>query len=296
MRRPLKTAIIGAAGVLGARLFEAYRQHYPDTVGTDWQGRQGLYRLDLANADIRPLRLTESGHTWAVIAAGVRDFTRCEREKAYTWQCNVTGTLTLASRLSEAGLKVVFFSSDAVFSGETGDHSDDAPSSPVNEYGRQKQEVERLLPERTGGRCLILRIGRLMGVLKGDGTLPDEIARQLSSGVKVNAARDQIFTPTPVNDMPWVLEALQAVDAEGVFNVAVPEAWSRVVIARYLTAGLGVDDGLVREISLDDIADGVPRPKNVSLRCERLQRTLSLSLTSLCTCLDQVIRNYRGAS
>lgn len=291
---PPKTVVIGAAGLVGRRVLEAYQRSYPDLVGTDWQEREGLGRLDLAAPDPSPLRLAESGHTWALIAAGMRDYAECEQRRADTRARNVVGTLELARRLVEMGLRVACISSDAVFDGKAGGYADDAPLNPVNEYGRQKADLERELPRVTSGRGLILRVGRVVGARKGDGTLPDEIAARLVSGRFVDAAHDQVFTPVVLDDLPRVLATLQAQNASGLFNVAGPEAWSRLDIAVRLAQGLGVDQALVRRISLDDLGDGVTRPKNLSLRCGRL-RALGIEMTPLSRCLERVVENHRNA-
>lgn len=287
-----KTAIIGAAGLVGHALLESFRRVHPDAVGTDWLGREGLPVLDLARPDPSPLRLAESGHTWIVITAGLRDLVECERDKVYSRERNVVGTLALARRLAESGLKVVFFSSNAVFDGEQGGYAEDAPTRPIQEYGRQKREVELGLPEATAGRCLILRIGRVVGVRKGDGTLPDEMARRLTAGERVDAAQDQVFTPTLVDDIPPTLQALQQIDAAGVFHVAGPEAWSRLQIARRLAERLKADPSLVREIALADVPGGAIRPKNLSLRCDRLRGVSAPEMTPFSRCLEKVVENY----
>lgn len=293
---PPKTAIFGATGLVGRRLFDAYRRFHSDLLGTDWQGRGGLPRLDLATPEILPPGLVESGHTWAVVAAvGSRDFGFCERHGKYARRRNVVGTLELARRLADLGLKVVFLSSDAVFNGDTGGYADDAPLSPINEYGRQKAEVERQLPRVTRGRCLILRLGRVIGVRKGDGTFLDDMAKRLISGRRVDAAHDQVFTPVLLDDLPGALAALQAADASGVFNIAGSEAWARLAIAKRLAESLGVAGGVIRSISLDDLGGDVPRPKNLSLQCRRLGLILRREVTPLSRCLDVMAANYRKA-
>lgn len=290
----MKTAVIGAAGLLGRALFAAYRQSDPDCVGTDWKGRGGLPKLDLADPDISGLRLVETGHAWAVIAAvGSKRFDVCEADQKYTWERNVKGTVELGRRLHRAGLKVAYISTDAVFSGERGGYAEDDFPGPVNEYGRQKRAAELGLLEVTGRRALIFRIGQLFGAHKGDGTLPDAIAGQLVGGGSVEAAYDQVFTPTAIADVPAALAQLQESGAAGVFHVAGPESWTRLAVAERLADGLGVSRSRVRRISLADVGGSFARPKDISLKCERLRRELGLVLTPASRCLDLVIANYR---
>lgn len=291
----MRTAVIGAAGLLGRVLFDALRKSDPSCVGTDWKGREGLPKLDLADSDISDLRLSETGHTWAVIAAvGSKRFDACEAQKAYTWERNVTGTVELGRRLHQAGIKVAYISTDAVFGGARGDYAENEVPDPINEYGRQKLAAEAGLLEVTSGRALIVRIGQLFGARKGDGTLPDAIAGQLASGKRVDAAHDQIFTPTAIDDVPCTLAKLQMGGASGIFHLTGPEPWTRLAVVERLADGLGINRSQIRRISLDEVPGNFARPKNLSLTCGRLKSEMGLVLTPASRCLDLVIDNYRA--
>ena len=76
------------------------------------------------------------------------------------------GTLELARQLAGEGVVPVFFSTDQVFDGRDGRYVDEAPANPLNEYGAQKAEVERRLPEVCGGRCLVVRLGKVFGLAR----------------------------------------------------------------------------------------------------------------------------------
>ena len=145
---------------------------------------------------------------------------------------NVDGTLELARQLAGEGVVPVFFSTDLVFDGQDGRYIDDAPTRPLNEYGAQKAEVEQRLPEVCGGRCLVIRLGKVFGLARGDGTLLDEMAGRLTKGQEVAAARDQVFSPVLVGDVVRAVLSLQAVGVTGVVNLQRPEVWSRFDLGR----------------------------------------------------------------
>ncbi|OGR37766.1 MAG: hypothetical protein A2051_13195 [Desulfovibrionales bacterium GWA2_65_9] len=193
--------------------------------------------------------------------------------------------LHLAEALSRLGLTVVWFSSDYVFDGLAEAYPDDAPddamTTPLNEYGRQKAEVERLLPEVCQGNCLILRLGKVYGTTPGDGSLLDEMATLLLAGREVRAGRDQIFCQIHVEDLAAAVLALQAAGARGLFNLCAPGARSRLDIARLVARTFGAPEGLVRAISLDDLGERFQRPKRVVLETRRLAAMLA-DMPGLC--------------
>jgi dTDP-4-dehydrorhamnose reductase len=289
--KPPKTAVIGAGGYIGRHLLAAYQAVDPDALGVDVVG-DWPYLVDLAAPDIRPLRLRESGYQYAVIAAAVPGLARCEQDREYTRARNVTGTLELARQLVEIGVTPVFFSSDNVFDGREGGYADDAPTNPPNEYGRQKADVERRLPEVTRGRYLIARLGKVFGLVRGDRTLLDEMAGRLTQGQEVAAARDQILTPVWVGDVVRAVTALQAAGATGLFNVCSPEVWSRFDLAVAVARALRANEALVKGISLDDLHEPFGRPKRGNLVCRRLKATIALEFQPIAACIAALAEQY----
>ena len=229
--KPPKTIVLGMDGFLGRHFYDAYKAFHPDTVGTSNKtARKNLF-LDLAQIDVSILPLEESGYTDALITAGITKISHCEEEKEYTRMINVDGILELARRMSEAGLKVIWFSSDYVFDGRSGNYSESSPTHPVNEYGRQKAEVEKRLSKICKGNALIVRLSKLFGLKKGDGHLIDNMAYKLMSGDKINAAYDQFFCPTLVDDVVRVVFQLQSRSINGLINLCNPKMWSRYDLA-----------------------------------------------------------------
>lgn len=282
--RPPRTAIFGSTGTVGRALAAAHLGLEPQTLAVPRSG--GAFSLDL-NAFAEPGAmlspglvdaLRQRGISQAILCGGQTRIAACEDDPAGTRRVNVDGTLRLAEALSRLGLTVVWFSSDYVFGGAARSYSDDAPddapddmvTTPLNEYGRQKAEVERLLPGVCGGDCLILRLGKVYGTTPGDGSLLAEMAALLCAGREVRAASDQIFCQVHVDDMAAAVLALQAANARGLFNLCAPGARSRLDIARLVAGSLGAPETLVREISLDDLRERFLRPKRVVLEPRRL--------------------------
>ena len=280
-----RTAVIGAAGFIGSALLAAYRAEHPDAVGTDHRGRDGLIRLDLAEPDVEPLL----DHEACVIAGARPGVADCERQPLQTRAINDTGPLVAVRALREAGVRPLVFSSDYVFDGRDGGYADDAALSPTTEYGRQKAELET----GAGEGVLVLRLSKIFGLERDDGTLLDEMARMLARGERVRAARDQVFSPLWIGDLVTAVLALQEADADGVFNLCSPVAWSRLQIARALAEELGADPDQVEEISLDDLGEGFERPKDTSMIPERATETIAFEPLPLEHALARVAEAWR---
>jgi dTDP-4-dehydrorhamnose reductase len=292
-----RTAVIGAGGFLGKAFLAAYRRAHPGAVGTARAaeaGAAGLVPFDLATDDARALRLAAGGHREALILAAVPSIVQCERDPAGTRAVNVDGTLRLAEALLADGVLPVFFSSDYVFDGARGGYRESDPTAPGTEYGRQKAEVEARLLALAGGACRILRLSKVFAVERGGGTLLDQIAARLVSGAGFDAAGDAIFCPTLREDVVAAVALAQGRDVRGVLHVCGPEARSWHDLAAALAAALGVDPALVRRRGIDELQPAPRRPKNVSMRNDRLVAATGCAFTPVAASVARVAALWRG--
>ncbi|MFF9106821.1 dTDP-4-dehydrorhamnose reductase [Streptomyces sp. NPDC014805] len=140
-----RVLITGAAGMLGRDL-------------THVLGGRGLHvnavtrhGLDITDADA--VRAAVAGHDVVVNAAAWTDVDGAETEEAAATRVNGEGPRVLAEACAESGAVLIQVSTDYVFPGDaTEPYRHDAPTAPVNAYGRGKlageQAVTELLPER----------------------------------------------------------------------------------------------------------------------------------------------------
>jgi dTDP-4-dehydrorhamnose reductase len=233
--------VIGSNGFIGRHFCRAF----PESLAI------GRSDLDLCQPEIH---CSTHWRRFALIAAGVGNPKKCESDPQHTYHCNVDGPISLGKQLSERGIVPIFFSTDYVF-------DDSLKVAPLNAYGRQKAELEAKVSHMD---ALVIRLSKVYGVEKGDGTLFDEMAATLVRGEYVQAARDQIFAPIYVADVIHQTMACLKAGQRGIVTLVGPRFASRLEMAKKVAAELHVDD-LVRDISLDDLNDGVCRPKLLKL-------------------------------
>ncbi|MBI4179189.1 SDR family oxidoreductase [bacterium] len=292
--RVIKTAVIGADGYLGRRLWNMYRKEYPDCVGTVFSNpRGGLVKFDLHHPDICPLRLEETGHRAVFICAAKSGVTDCEDGPEASYSVNVTGTLDVIRQVGRTSMQVIFPSSDYVFDGRGGRYDDGHPTAPETEYGRQKAAVERALPSLSKN-FLVLRLSKIFGTTRGDGTLLDEMAAGLAAGLNITAAPDQYFCPLHVDDFLKAADAVQVRQLTGVMNVAGRERLSRYDLAIRLAGKMNVDSARVRPVRLHDIPSMKGRPRDTSMVCSRLTSEAGFSeITPLSESIRKVAENWK---
>lgn len=288
-----KTLVIGASGFLGRHFFNAYRRRDSDVLGLSHRAVESAYYLDLASPHLDHLQVTWKEYRYAIICAAIPNILRCHTDPEYTFRCNVTGTLSIARQLIERGITPILFSSDYVFDGKKGNYDEEASPSPLNEYGRQKAELERRLFETCRDQYLLVRLSKVFALEYGGATLLDEMATKLKQGMRIRAAHDQIFRPMLIQDLVSGVISLQAQECRGVYNFAGPEIWSRLDLARALARALLIEEGLIEPISLDDLNEPFIRPKSTDLCCDKLSSAISLKLTPPSVCIEEVAKIYK---
>ncbi len=265
-----KTMVIGRDSLIGRAFSELYSKADSNLFATSRRGKCTYPFLDL----IEPIDLSyfpEEGYSWAVIAAAVPSILRCEMEKELSYRINVSGTLSLAAQLAERGIQPIVFSTDYVFDGVKGSYVEDDPVNPLNEYGKQKAELEQRIASVTGGNYLLIRLSKVLTDQLNDGSMVAEMVVKLMKGERISAAVDQIFSPIFLDDVLQSVALLQKCRAKGLFNVSGPEVWSRFDLALAVAGAISADESLVNGIRLKDLNEPFERPLKTDMKSEKIK-------------------------
>lgn len=287
------TFVIGALGLVGGAFLKVLRNRAPNTLGTHRFETGTLKRLDLLQPDLE--RLLE-GHSYssAIIAAGIPNIRRCEEDPQLTHQCNVKGTLRLVEQLCKMGITPIVLSTDYVFDGRAGSYHEDSPVNALNEYGKQKAELERLVGRDFGEESLIIRLSKVYGTQKGDRTLIDEMVSLLVERKKVRAAFDQIFCPVHIDDVVDAVMRLESVGARGIYHVCGDEAISRLDLARIVCQALGASLDLIEPISLKDLSEPFIRPQKTDMSNRKVCEKTGIKMYNLRNVVKLIVDQYEN--
>lgn len=107
-------------------------------------GRSGIYDifLDLSNLVSYDFTVLQS-LDYVIITAAISSPDKCSKEYDYSYNINVVGTKILIEQLLDYGIKVLFFSSDAVYGkSEVEVFTEKSEANPFTHYGIMKKEIE----------------------------------------------------------------------------------------------------------------------------------------------------------
>lgn len=149
--------VTGAAGMLGRELVAALA-----AAGQTEVSAADHARLDLTDADA--VRAAVPGHDVVINAAAFTDVDRAEAEPDAAMAVNGRAVARLAEICARTGARLLQISTDYVFTGDAArPYPEDAPTAPVNSYGRSKLAGEWGVLESLPNRGYVVRTAWLYG-------------------------------------------------------------------------------------------------------------------------------------
>lgn len=289
--QPEKTFVLGANSFIGSYFLKKYRSIYPDCMGSSSRDNTQFAYINLLQPDIRPLNLKSKGYKSALICAAMTGVDKCEFDPQLSYAINVTGTLQIIEQLCAENIRPIYFSSDYVFDGYTGNYSEDSSVNPVNLYGAHKAVVEKEIPKICGTNHLILRLSKLFSTDINTFSFLSGMISDIISGKQISAAHDQIFCPTLIDDLLSIVFELQTKNCTGLFNVCSTQSISRYNLAQKIALLCKVDPRNIRRISIDDLNEKFKRPHNTSMICNRLANLTKSRFTPIEDCITFLAQN-----
>jgi dTDP-4-dehydrorhamnose reductase len=226
---------------------------------------------------------------WALVnAAGYVRVDEAERDDARCYRENLAGPEQLASACHNHGVRLVTFSSDLVFDGQSpAPYVESSPVAPLNTYGRSKALAERAVLERNP-EALVIRTSSFFGPWHRHDFLPVAL-RTLSRHEAFAAMDDVVVSHTYVPDLANACIDL-LIDAEkGIWHLANAGAmsWHQLVCTGAQLAG--VDTRTLQARACSDFGLAARRPAFSVLATER-----GLELPALGDALERYIRQARA--
>ncbi|MBI5245175.1 MAG: SDR family oxidoreductase [Elusimicrobia bacterium] len=288
----MRVIIVGATGLLGHALFRhlscrAGWEVFATTYDISVQGFEPLDALDAGAVE----RVLDRVRPEAVVFPASNPYVDyCEKRPEETRRLNVDATLACARKALGRGLRFVFFSTDYVFDGKKleGYREEDEPR-PLNEYGRQKLEVERALCAE-GGRHLILRTSAIFGWELQPKNFVLQVLARLKDGRKLKAPLDLDYNPTYAPDLAEGIADLLEKGAQGLYHLAGSEHLTRADFAKKAAQAFGLDASRIDAVPAASLSGpgATPRPLHTSLISEKAQRLLGRRLPGASEALESM--------
>jgi dTDP-4-dehydrorhamnose reductase len=178
--------------------------------------------------------------------AALTSLEACEDDPRLAMRVNSAAPGKIALWAAEHGARMIHFSTDYVFGGETTiPLTEDMAARPVNAYGRSKLAGELAVLAHPGN--LVIRVSWVFGPEKP--SFVDQIFDAALAGHPLAAIADKLSLPTSTPDLSHWVEALLETDARGILhacNSGIPISWH------------GLAEFVVREMTVRGVLESCP--------------------------------------
>lgn len=205
--------VTGAAGQLGRAMVKAAQGSDNKYIFCDRQN------LDISNETAVESFVQIQNIDVIVNCASYTAVDKAEDEQETAELINTRAVAAMAEIARKHDAVLVHISTDYVFDGKACvAYTEEAPTAPLNVYGRTKADAERAVLE-SGCRHIILRTSWLYGV-EGDNFVKRIIEKSAENPV-LKVISDQIGTPTFVEDLARLISLIieeNMLDRTGIYN------------------------------------------------------------------------------
>lgn len=308
----MKILITGASGLLGKSLLETvpidyplmltYHRNFHPVNGIakahfDFGARNLFYiwnKLDIRNrSDVFDIFLSTMPDA-VIHCASIGNVDWTEDHYNEVREVNIRGLDNIIDACNGFKTKLVYISSNAIFSGDNPPYYEKSPLEPVNSYGVIKKDAESLV-QREANKWLIFRPFMLYGWSYPEGRTnwAKNIIQVLS--VKENCkviklVNDTVWQPTYAPDCANVIWKLLHEEKQ-IYNVASSERVTLYEFGLKVCEAFNLDKKWLEPVSSDYFNSIAKRPRDTSYDLKKLDG-LGITLSDIKTGLERM-RNVR---
>ncbi len=258
----MRVLVTGAKGQLGSDLMEELSRRGMTGIGVD------VEEMDITEAEICRKVILESNVDAVIHCAAYTAVDAAEDNVELCRRINGEGTRNVALACKEAGVKMMYISTDYVFDGKgTRPWEPDDERAPLNVYGQTKYEGE-LAVEELLEKYFTVRIAWVFGVA-GKNFIKTMLRLGKERGA-VSVVNDQIGSPTYTYDLARLLVDMIQTDRYGRYHATNEGLCSWYEFAVEIFRQAGMDEVKVTPVSSDQFPAKAVRPANSRMSKEKL--------------------------
>lgn len=288
--------IVGGESQVALQIAEMYGQNQCLTTS---RRKNADRRVDLFVPEQAALAVSEicdrNEVSTIIIAAGATNVDWCETHAEEAYAANSHAPRLIAKAASARRIRVVYFSTDYVFDGDSGPYDESAKPNPINVYGQTKLLGEAGVMEE----CASSLVVRSTWVYGEDPKRRNFMYRVLDHDYaesSLNVSGVEQGSPTWNKDLAVATFFLVRAGCEGCFHVAGPEQMTRLQFAGAIRKAMGGLSGVRPNASQAFSGALTRRPVLGGLVSERLPRVLpSFNSMDIQSVLDQLFPINKGA-
>ena len=266
-----RVLVTGASGKLGPYVCAAlagsgmqvialsHRQTLPESMAPF------RLRLDLADQPALRACLQQFRPATVVHLAALSDPASCQQAAEASKHLNVDTPAFIAHCCADINARLIFISTDQVFSGEQGNYHEKDSPAPVNRYGEHKLLAEQAVSAACPEQTLILRLPLMFGFTRDPAKGLQRLLTQLRDGPPLHCWREELRSPMDYSTAARGIAHAQACRHLGLLHFAGLQTLSRAELVQEIARSLGLPTTHILPVSYADHPPSHPRPRDTSL-------------------------------
>jgi len=273
----MKSLIIGASGLVGGYLYKSFST-LGEAVGTAFpESQQDFLVLDIRDANALRKLFSEYKPQIVLCPAAISNVEFCQEHPDECRSVNIEGLSNVIEESKRSNSKFVFFSSEYVFDGRSGPYLEKDIPNPINEYGKEKLEIENLI-QRELHNYIIVRTTVIYGWEKEGKNFIMHMLKNFKQGIAMKVPEDQFSSPTYAGDLAGAVRELVSADHKGIFNIVGSQVINRFEFAKIACDVFGLNPGLLIPVKTSQLNQKAARPLNAGLKIGKVSGLIKTAL------------------
>lgn len=259
----MKILVTGVKGQLGYDVVKCLEQRQLACIGADKE------EFDITDLEAVRAFFAKEKPTAVIHCAAYTAVDKAEEELELCYKVNAEGTRNLALACRELDIKMLYISTDYVFTGNGENfYETEDKTAPLSQYGRTKLAGEEAVKELLS-KYFIVRISWVFG--KNGGNFVKTMLRLGREKKELNVVADQFGSPTYTKDLAPLLCDMIVSEKYGIYHATNEGicSWAEFAKEIFLQAGIHVQ---VNEVTTEEYKTKALRPKNSRMSKESLVR------------------------
>ncbi len=282
----MKILITGANGLLGQYAVKLFAGAGHEVMAT---GRRGCRLPDFGKPyQYTDLDITDEKGVAACVtavrpevivhAAAMAQPDACElnREDCYDINTSATGYITDAAVAVNA--KMIYISTDFIFSGDNGPYRETDQPAPVNYYGETKLAAEQIVRQSKTNWAIVRTVLVYGNILSGTrSNIVTWVKENLEKENPIKVVSDQVRTPTYVEDLARGLQLVIEKNARGIYHLSGKEVLTPYEMAVQVADFFGLDKKLMEKVDASVFTQPARRPLKTGFIIDKAEKELGYS-------------------
>lgn len=270
--------VIGVSGLVGNYLAKTLRADGQDLIATFHATPiPAAIRLDVRRRDEVIGLISQTRPTHIFLPAAIPNVDYCETHPKETYPTNVLGVQNVVMAANIVAARIIYFSSDYIFDGESGPYDEMETANPISEYGRQKLEAEHFISLHAQN-FLIIRTTVIYGWEQHGKNFVFRLIQSLRDGRPVKVPMDQLGSPTYAGHLAQAAIEMASKPEVKLINIAGRDCISRYEFARCAARIFGLDENIILPVTTAELNQPARRPLRAGLKINQLQSLSKLHI------------------